>query len=125
MEQQHNVTQDLINPPNLEQILQFFQQIFKSEIFTTKYVTCLNCGLSGLKLLSGNNNNSGYTDGGKDMRKKLKNRESAQAARDRRKNRVVCLERQVTDLTGRNRFLENENRELKQRLQQYELTYLH
>lgn len=56
----------------------------------------------------------------RELRKKLKNRESAQAARDRKKAKMMALERQLGDMADRNKFLENENRELKSRLQRVE-----
>ena len=56
----------------------------------------------------------------RELRKKLKNRESAQAARDRKKAKMMALERQLGDMADRNKFLENENRELKGRLQRVE-----
>lgn len=52
----------------------------------------------------------------KELRKKLKNRESAQAARDRKKAKMVFLEKQVTELIERNRYLQSENIELRQRI---------
>lgn len=56
----------------------------------------------------------------RELRKKLKNRESAQAARDRKKAKMMALERQLGDMAERNKFLENENRDLKGRLQRVE-----
>ena len=56
----------------------------------------------------------------RELRKKLKNRESAQAARDRKKAKMLALERQLSDMAERNKILENENRELRGRLQRIE-----
>lgn len=56
----------------------------------------------------------------RELRKKLKNRESAQAARDRKKAKMMALERQLGDMAERNKFLESENRDLKGRLQRLE-----
>jgi len=56
----------------------------------------------------------------KELRKKLKNRESAQAARDRKKAKMLNLERQIADLLERNVMVENENRKLRARIQQLE-----
>lgn len=58
--------------------------------------------------------------GDRELRKKLKNRESAQAARDRKKAKMLALERQLSDMAERNKLLENENRELRNRLQRIE-----
>jgi len=58
--------------------------------------------------------------GDRELRKKLKNRESAQAARDRKKAKMLALERQLSDMAERNKLLENENRELRTRLQRIE-----
>jgi len=58
--------------------------------------------------------------GDRELRKKLKNRESAQAARDRKKAKMLALERQLSDMAERNKILENENRELRGRLQRIE-----
>lgn len=56
----------------------------------------------------------------RELRKKLKNRESAQAARDRKKAKMLGLERQLADMAERNKLLENENRELRGRIQRME-----
>ena len=56
----------------------------------------------------------------RELRKKLKNRESAQAARDRKKAKMLALERQLSDMAERNKLLENENRELRGRIQRME-----
>jgi len=56
----------------------------------------------------------------RELRKKLKNRESAQAARDRKKAKMLALERQLADMAERNKLLENENRELRGRIQRTE-----
>jgi hypothetical protein len=56
----------------------------------------------------------------RELRKKLKNRESAQAARDRKKAKMLALERQLADMAERNKLLENENRELRGRIQRME-----
>jgi hypothetical protein len=56
----------------------------------------------------------------RELRKKLKNRESAQAARDRKKAKMLTLERQLSDMAERNKLLENENRELRGRIQRME-----
>ena len=58
----------------------------------------------------------------KELRKKLKNRESAQAARDRKKAKMLSLERQVSELHERYRLVENENQELRIRIQRMEAT---
>ena len=54
----------------------------------------------------------------KEMRKKLKNRESAQAARDRKKAKMLSLERQVSELRECCRLTINENQQLKATIQQ-------
>ena len=56
----------------------------------------------------------------KELRKKLKNRESAQAARDRKKAKMLSLERQVSELHERYRLVESENQELRIRIQRME-----
>uniref|UniRef100_H2YQD5 X-box-binding protein 1 n=1 Tax=Ciona savignyi TaxID=51511 RepID=H2YQD5_CIOSA len=56
----------------------------------------------------------------KELRKKLKNRESAQAARDRKKAKMLSLERQIAELLDRNRIVEAENQELRSRVQRME-----
>ncbi|CAK8675991.1 uncharacterized protein LOC143461132 [Clavelina lepadiformis] len=56
----------------------------------------------------------------KELRKKLKNRESAQAARDRKKAKMLNLERQINELLDRNRVVENENRDLRLRIRRME-----
>ena len=56
----------------------------------------------------------------KELRKKLKNRESAQAARDRKKAKMLSLERQVSELHERYRMVESENQELRIRIQRME-----
>lgn len=56
----------------------------------------------------------------KELRKKLKNRESAQAARDRKKAKMLSLERQVSELHERYRLVESENQELRVRIQRME-----
>lgn len=56
----------------------------------------------------------------RELRKKLKNRESAQAARDRKKAKMLTLERQLADMAERNKLLENENRDLRGRIQRME-----
>ncbi|XP_018668268.2 transcription factor protein [Ciona intestinalis] len=56
----------------------------------------------------------------KELRKKLKNRESAQAARDRKKAKMLSLERQISELLERNRIVETENQELRSRIQRME-----
>ena len=58
----------------------------------------------------------------KELRKKLKNRESAQAARDRKKAKMLSLERQVNELHERYRMVESENQELRIRIQRMEAT---
>ena len=107
---------DLLNPPNLEQILPGLKLLSNSKPVKTEQQ--VNQGHFKTPEISQNYSNDS------ECRKKLKNRESAQAARDRRRNRVVCLERQVADLSGRNKFLETENRDLKQRLQHYEADHV-
>lgn len=48
----------------------------------------------------------------KELRKKLKNRESAQAARDRKKAKMIFLEARVSELAERNRYLQAKNENL-------------
>lgn len=48
----------------------------------------------------------------KELRKKLKNRESAQAARDRKKAKMIYLEARVSELAERNRYLQAKNENL-------------
>lgn len=52
----------------------------------------------------------------RELRKKLKNRESAQIARERAKAKMIQLERMVAELSEANRILEFENHRLKARL---------
>jgi hypothetical protein len=52
----------------------------------------------------------------RELRKKLKNRESAQIARERAKAKMIQLERMVAELSEANRILEFENHRLKSRL---------
>jgi len=52
----------------------------------------------------------------RELRKKLKNRESAQIARERAKAKMIQLERLVAELTETNRMLEFENHRLKARM---------
>ena len=54
--------------------------------------------------------------GDRELRKKLKNRESAQIARERAKAKMIQLERMVAELSEANRILEFENHRLKSRL---------
>ena len=55
------------------------------------------------------------------MKRRLKNRMSAQAARERKKARMDELERQLEMMSERYRRLELENYRLKERLCQYEV----
>uniref|UniRef100_H2YU00 X-box-binding protein 1 n=1 Tax=Ciona savignyi TaxID=51511 RepID=H2YU00_CIOSA len=52
----------------------------------------------------------------KELRKKLRNRQSALAARERKKARMMELEKQVAELQETNRRMEDENQHLKARL---------
>ncbi|XP_039260047.2 uncharacterized protein LOC120336433 [Styela clava] len=59
----------------------------------------------------------------KELRKKMKNRESAQAARDRKKAKMVFLENKVSELLERNRYLEHENENLRKWIQKVDTSY--
>nr|NP_001071850.1 transcription factor protein [Ciona intestinalis]BAE06757.1 transcription factor protein [Ciona intestinalis] len=52
----------------------------------------------------------------KELRKKLRNRQSALAARERKKARMMELEKQVAELQETNRRMEDENQHLRARL---------
>ncbi|XP_062504989.1 X-box-binding protein 1-like [Corticium candelabrum] len=58
------------------------------------------------------------SDDEKQLRRKLKNREAAQSARDRKKARMDELEKVVKELQQQNEALTQENHALKARLQQ-------
>ena len=55
------------------------------------------------------------------LKRRLKNRISAQAARERKKARMDELERQLGMLSERFNFIEQENFRLRERLSQYEM----
>lgn len=55
------------------------------------------------------------------LKRRLKNRISAQAARERKKARMDELERQLGLLSERFNFIEQENFRLRERLSQYEM----
>ena len=95
-----------LNPPNLEQILpglkflsslkntvsnQVSNQIETSKVENTTYNQEITTDSNSHS--TNPHNHHVYQDFEPDCRKKLKNRESAQAARDRRKNRVVFSHR--------------------------------
>lgn len=55
--------------------------------------------------------------GDKELKKKLRNRQSAQRARDRQKARMRWLEREVAIATLKNQNLQRENMALKELLE--------